>query len=176
MANREVLRALQGRLADRLQAAKSESASVSWLAVKAAGLNYLFSLAQSGEIFPLPALQVVPYTQPWFLGVANLRGGLHGVVDFAAFIDANISTTRSFLPSTKASVISFGQDLDVNCALKIDALLGLRHAENFAVTQTHEQNAPPFFGNLYQDQEGQNWQEVDLQLLAQHPQFLSINT
>jgi hypothetical protein len=26
----------------------------------------------------------VPHTQPWFMGVANLRGGLHGVVDLAA--------------------------------------------------------------------------------------------
>jgi twitching motility protein PilI len=25
-------------------------------------------------------VQPVPYAQPWFLGVANLRGGLYGVV------------------------------------------------------------------------------------------------
>ena len=28
----------------------------------------------------------VPHTQPWFAGVANLRGGLHGVVDLARFL------------------------------------------------------------------------------------------
>ncbi len=175
MANREVLRALQGRLADRLQASKSEGFSVSWLAVKAAGLNYLFPLSQSGEIFPLPALQLVPYTQNWFLGVANLRGGLHGVVDLAAFLDPNVSFSRGYSMSANASVISFNSELELNCALKVDSLAGLRHADNFSASHEVAPNAPAFFGHSYQDQEGQNWQEVNLQLLARHPQFLSIN-
>lgn len=174
MANREVLRALQGRLADRLQMSKTDGFSVAWLAVKAAGLNYLIPLAQSGEIFPLPALQVVPYTQTWFLGVANLRGGLHGVVDLAAFLNPEVPTSRGLGLPTKASVISFGAELDVNCALKVDALLGLRHADAFAPHQQVGVDAPSFLGHLYQDQEGQNWQEINLQLLARHPRFLSI--
>ena len=86
MANREALRELQSRLASRLQAARSEGLSVSWLAVEAGGSQYLLSLAQSGEIFPWTSIQSVPYTSPWFMGVANLRGGLFGVVDFARFV------------------------------------------------------------------------------------------
>lgn len=82
MANREALRELQIRLASRLQAARTEGLSVSsWLAVEAGGSQYLLSLAQSGEIFPWTSIQSVPYTSPWFMGVANLRGGLFGVVD-----------------------------------------------------------------------------------------------
>lgn len=54
MANREALRDLQSRLASRLQAAKAEGLSISWLAVRAGGQDYLLPLAQSGEIFPLP--------------------------------------------------------------------------------------------------------------------------
>ena len=86
MANREALRELQTRLATRLKAARTEGLAVSWLAVQAGGSNYLLSLAQSGEIFPWTDVQPVPYTQPWFMGVANLRGGLFGVVDFASFV------------------------------------------------------------------------------------------
>ncbi|RYF36772.1 MAG: chemotaxis protein CheW, partial [Comamonadaceae bacterium] len=85
MANREALRELQSRLATRMQAARAEGVQASWLAVEAAGSRYLFPLAQSGEIFPYAAPQHVPYTQPWFLGVANLRGGLYGVVDLGSF-------------------------------------------------------------------------------------------
>ena len=69
MANREALRELQTRLATRLQAARNEGLSVSWLAVEAGGAHYLLSLAQSGEIFPWANIQPVPYTQPWFMGV-----------------------------------------------------------------------------------------------------------
>jgi twitching motility protein PilI len=87
MANREALRELQTRLASRLQAARSEGTSVSsWLAVESGGSFYLLPLAQSGEIFPWVTVQPVPYTQGWFLGVANLRGGLHGVIDLAVFL------------------------------------------------------------------------------------------
>ena len=42
--------------------------------------KYLFPLGHAGEIFPWTPPQPVPYTEPWFLGVANLRGGLYGVV------------------------------------------------------------------------------------------------
>ncbi len=41
MANREALRDLQSRLASRLQAAKAEGLSISWLAVRAGGQDYL---------------------------------------------------------------------------------------------------------------------------------------
>ena len=81
MANREALRELQTRLASRLQAARSEGLSVRWLAAQVGGTRYLFPLAQAGEIFPWTTVQPAPYTKPWFMGVANLRGGLH---DFEA--------------------------------------------------------------------------------------------
>ena len=86
MANREALRDLQARLASRLQTAKTEGLAISWLAVRIGGQDCLLPLAQSGEIFPLPPVQPVPYAQHWFLGVANLRGGLYGVADLAAFV------------------------------------------------------------------------------------------
>ena len=67
-------------LAGRLQAARSEGVSVAaWLAVQAGGRDYLLPLNQAGEIFPWTGVQPVPYTQAWFLGIANLRGALMGV-------------------------------------------------------------------------------------------------
>ena len=85
MANRQARRDLQIRLAERLQIARTEGVAPSWLAVQASG-NYLFAMAQAGEIFPSVQTHSVPYTKSWFLGVANLRGGLLGVVDLAGFI------------------------------------------------------------------------------------------
>jgi hypothetical protein len=85
MANREALRELQGRLAERLQLARTEARQQSWLAIECEGLGLLVPLPMAGEIFSVGTLLPVPHTQPWFMGVANLRGGLHGVVDMAAF-------------------------------------------------------------------------------------------
>jgi twitching motility protein PilI len=86
MANKEALRALQQRLAERLQTVRDQAPTRNWLAVEIAGHGFLMPLEQAGEIFPLSPAQHVPHSQPWFLGVANLRGQLHGVVDAAMFL------------------------------------------------------------------------------------------
>jgi twitching motility protein PilI len=75
MANREALRELQHRLAERMQAAKREQRGQSWLAVECRGHGLLLPLEQAGEIFAPTALMPVPHTREWFAGVANLRGG-----------------------------------------------------------------------------------------------------
>jgi twitching motility protein PilI len=175
MANREALRDLQTRLASRLQAAKAEGLSISWLAVRAGGANYLLPLAQSGEIFPLSNVQVVPYSQSWFLGVVNLRGGLYGVVDLVAFIDGGAAPVRSEQYLAEASVITLNAALDINCAMLVEALAGLRHVEAFSGSEPPPEGAPVYFGNRYLDADGNRWQEINLQLLSQLPQFLNIS-
>lgn len=175
MAKREALRELQTRLATRLQSAKAEGMSIAWLAVRAGGANYLFPLAQSGEIFPMVNIQAVPYVRPWFLGVANLRGGLCGVVDLAAFLSGDRVPARSEQWLAEASVVTLNAALEINCALLIDSLAGLRHVEAFVSSEPPPEGAPVYLGPLYIDAEGQRWQEINLQLMSQSPQFLSIS-
>jgi twitching motility protein PilI len=176
MANREAIRELQARLASRLQAARNEGLSVSWLAVKAGGLNYLFPLAQSGEIFPITSLQPVPYARPWFRGVVNLRGGLYGVVDVARVLSGDIAeVSASVAPTpTEAVVVTLNAALDVNCALLVDTLAGLRNPDAFTVAQAPDAGAPSYVGNRFTDASGETWQEINLQTLSQLPRFLSI--
>src|SRR5947199_8206412 len=85
MANKQALRDRQRRLADRLQAARTEPLAQSWLAVECSSRGFLFPLREAGEIFPLAPMVPVPHSHRWFLGVSNLRGHLHGVVDLADF-------------------------------------------------------------------------------------------
>ena len=175
MANREAIRELQARLASRLQAAKDEGLSVSWLAIKSGGRNYLLPLAQSGEIFPVSSLQPVPYARPWFRGVVNLRGGLYGVVDLATFVAGDAPALGRLSPSTtEAAVVTLNAALNVNCALLIDTLAGLRHAEGFSSAKAPTAESPPYFGNCFMDSAGESWQEINLQTIAQFPRFLNI--
>lgn len=177
MANRAAIRELQSRLAARLQAARTEGVSVAWLAVRCGGANYLFPLVQAGEIFPLTALQKVPYCKPWFSGVLNLRGGLYGVVDLAAFVAGGVTPSRSEMALGDASVITFHTELDINCGLLVDTLAGLRSTESFALSTGPLPGSPVYFGNRYTESGNSDvvWQEINLQTLAQLPDFLSIN-
>ncbi len=174
MANRQAIRELQTRLADRLQIARTQGVAPSWLAVEAGGQKYLFPMSQAGEIFPWVATQSVPYTQGWFLGVANLRGGLFGVVDLASFVTGQQTTPKSEFARKESRLIALNSALDVNCALLIDRLSGLRNQDAFSDFAEKSIDAPPFFGNQYIDSTGQTWQEINLQLLAQQAHFLTI--
>ncbi|APW36792.1 chemotaxis protein CheW [Rhodoferax koreense] len=173
MANREAIRELQARLAQRLQAARTEGRSVQWLAVEARGERYLFPLAQAGEIFGWPALQPTPYTHTWFLGVANLRGGLCGVVDLAAFLSG--VPTPADADRADSSLLTFNHTLEINCALVIDRLAGLRGPEAFSAAMPPAPEAPAYFGPSRTDADGLAWREIDLLALSQSPVFLSIN-
>jgi twitching motility protein PilI len=175
MANREALRELQARLASRLQAARSEGVQPSWLAVESGARKFLFPLAQSAEIFPFSTTLPVPYTQSWFLGVANLRGGLYGVVDLASFVDGQAPVQRSDAGRAESRLIALNAALEINCALLIDRLAGLRNLDAFASSSPPPEGAPEYFGSGYTDTNGAHWQELNLQALAQQPQFLSIS-
>lgn len=175
MANREALRELQSRLASRLQAARSEGVQAGWLAVEAAGRKYLFPLAQSGEIFPFASTQPVPYTQDWFMGVANLRGGLYGVVDLASFVSGQPPAPRSDAGRAESRLVALNALLEINCALLVDRLAGLRNMDAFTSSTERAPGAPDYFGSGYTDAGGTYWQEINLQALSQQPQFLSIS-
>jgi twitching motility protein PilI len=173
MANKQALRELQSRLADRLQAARTQERATSWLAVESAGRRFLLPLQQAGEIFsPVPVVSV-PHTQPWFLGVANLRGGLFGVVDLARFLGLRSGEAES--PRDQSRLVVFNPALDLNCALLVDRLAGLRSADQLhAETAVPGAPRPAFAGLRYRDAAGLAWQELDLAALAVDDAFVKI--
>ncbi len=173
MANREALRQLQSRLAERLQAARTEARTQSWLAVESAGLGLLVPLASAGEIFPAGALLPVPHTQGWFLGVANLRGQLHGVVDLAAFLGLRAPLARDAVRE-QARLLAFNPTMGSHSAVLVDRLSGLRSAAQLTLQAPDGQPRPAFAGALWRDAQGRDWQEIDLAALARHEQFLAI--
>ncbi len=176
MANRQSLKELQERLAQRLTAAKTEAATASWLAVEAGGERFLVPLVQSGEIFPWTSVQAVPYTKPWYAGVASLRGGLHGVVDLPGLIGRPVVTKGPALErvTSETRLVSLHAALGVNAVLWIDRLLGLRNPAMFSAIAPRPPQAPPSFARCLIDHQGLTWQELDLQALVTDPGFLAI--
>jgi len=175
MANRQSLKELQERLAQRLSAARSEAVTVSWLAVEAGGQRYLFPLVQSGEIFSWTGVRPVPYTKPWYLGVAALRGGLQGVVDLAQLVQGGArSAPTSERVTSESRLVSLHGALGVNAVLLIDRLLGLRQPAGFVRMDGPSGGMPSFVTRVLTDGEGRAWHEVDLQALAGDPEFLAI--
>ena len=170
MARKQALRELQSRLAERLQAARTQQRGASWLAVECGGCGLLFPLRDAGEIFAMSPLTPVPHTQRWFLGVANLRGHLHGVVDLGGFLglppDASVRD--------QARLVGFNAALDINCTLLVDRLSGLRGDEQLTAEPDDDAPRPAFAGARYRDAGGRVWQALKLAALAADPAFLQI--
>ena len=64
---------------------------------------------------------------------------------------------------------------EINVALVIDRLSGLRNLDAFASSAPAPEGSPGYFGNGYTDANGAYWQELNLQALSQQPEFLSIS-
>ncbi len=170
MANKEALRELQSRLAEKLKAARTQERGKSWLAVECGGHGFLFPLQEAGEIFPFAPAMPVPYTSRWFMGVANLRGRLHGVVDLAGFLGI-----RSQDPGRDQSwFVAFNSALNINCAVMVDRLSGLRSLEQLKAQADDGQAKPPFVGTHYRDENNRLWRELNLAALANESAFLKI--
>jgi twitching motility protein PilI len=173
MAQREALRDLQARLAQRLQAARTDEGRRAWLAVEAAGVGFLFPLDQAGEIFPLGEVLPLAHAKPWFCGVTNLRGGLHGVVDLATFVGLRKAPAADVPARDSARLLALNPSLRSLCALRIDQMAGLRHPDDLTELPVSG-NRPSFAAGLWRDAAGRVWQEMDLAELAASDAFVSI--
>ena len=174
MSNKQALRDLQDRLAERLQQVQTEQRGKSWLAVDSAGLGVLLPLQEAGEIFEMGAVLPIPHTQHWLVGVVNLRGGVYTVVDLAQFLGLRGPTEPT--PRDRAQLVALNPSQGVNGALLVDKLQGLRHAADMQPEPESVDNAPrPAFAvGRWRDRAGRSWQEISLARLAQSGEFLAI--
>jgi twitching motility protein PilI len=173
--NRVALRDLQARLAQRLEQARGQATVAGWLAVEVFGQGYLLPLAQAGEIFPFTLPMKVPYTQDWFAGVVNLRGGVYGVVDLRRFLLGSSAAARTELSRNQSRYVAFNSALELNCVLMVDGLAGLRNPQSFVHEQAANEGGAEYLGPQLVDEQGRLWQEIDMQKLATDEQFLSVS-
>ncbi|GAB4396664.1 MAG: hypothetical protein OHK0048_02240 [Rhodoferax sp.] len=176
MAQRQALTDLQQRLAQRLAQARQRRTEPGWLAVLVDGRGVLLALDQIGEIFQHQQVLPVPYTREWMLGVVNLRGSVCTAIDLGALLrSAGLDwPALDAVPSQALQLVTVNPCLQVNAAFRIDALAGLRHADDFATQQPASAGAPAYWGPCWQDAQAQRWQVLDLQPLVHSPEFLGV--
>ena len=164
MARRTGLREFQLSVAERLRTAATRAALSSKLGFQVAGVSWFVSLHQVSEVIPMPPFIPVPLTQPWFRGVANVRGNLYSIVDFGVFMGGAATSQEG--PSR---VLLAGQKFAFNAGLLVSRVLGLR---NIAGWQCYEQDGEV----RLRDANGQMWRKLDMAKLLHQPEFLLIGT
>lgn len=177
MPRQEPPRQLQARLAQQLHDMPAGQAPA-WLAAECAGVRLLLPLDEVGEIVEhAPPLLPLPHARPWFEGVLNLRGRLHGVVDLAAFLGLRPTGAA---PAATSRLVALHPSLGLHCLLRVDLLAGLRNASQLAVLPavlppgSSPGAAPAFAGDLHDDGQGRTWQALRLAALARDAHFLHV--
>jgi len=163
------LRTFQQELAARLATKTAAQVESSRLGLACGGERWLIRLADAGEVVTLPAIVPVPLTRPWYLGVANIRGNLYSVVDFARFLSRDETAMGS-----QSRLVLFGPRAgDINAGVVVTRVLGLRNVSELAPAAP-PQGAPGWYGQRWMDGDGHAWQEIDLAMLARDPAFLQV--
>lgn len=168
MASKTSLRQFQQDLAVRLSSAKAEPASTARLGVQCGQALWLIDLTEAGEIMPVPALAPVPLTKPWYAGLANARGTLVSVVDFAAF-----ATRQPAVRGAENRLVLVNARLGINSALLVSRMLGLRNPRDFTPVESQAARMP-WEGGRWTDPSGAEWRELSLARLVAMPEFLQV--
>ena len=168
MARRTSLREFQMSVANRLRDLASRKTVASKLGFQVGSDNWFVSLMDVSEVIPIPNVMPVPLTQPWFRGVANIRGNLYSVADFSAFQGA-----APIGPGMERRVILVTDRLLAGSGLVVSRMLGLRNPELFTPDAQAAQPAPWIKG-LFRDPAGALWRELDLAALVREERFLEV--
>jgi twitching motility protein PilI len=153
------LRQYQVQLLERMQAARTNTGTrIQQLGVMIGSERYLLELTQTAEIVSLGAVTAVPLTQPWYLGLANIRGNLIGIVDVARYLELGETSTGS-----DSRVITFANSLGFNCGLLVSRVYGLRQAADMQAV-----------GERLRDADANEWTPLDLAALVNEPKFLHV--
>ena len=175
MAKRISLREFQRGLSERLLSARRGDLAQALLGVESGssdlpgGSHWLIDLSDSGEVVPLPPLMAAPLTQPWFAGVANVRGTLYGVVDFSAWRGGQPTPRNS-----QTRLLLVGARHGINTALLIRRALGLKPQAQMKSTSASQIPAEAWLGGSFTDGQSVNWTQLRIPALLADPKYLDI--
>lgn len=171
MAHAYNLKEFQESLARRLREAHAAPMPDSRLAVTCGRRQWLLRLDQVGEILPLSVtggrITPVPLTQPWYAGLANVRGKLVSVADLGLF-----AGEEPIVLTPTARIVLVAERYQFHCALLVERMVGLRNRARFTEAGvTDLPDGPAWQGSRLRDSDGGLWQELDVGVLINDETF-----
>ena len=162
------LRDFSAQLAQRLAEAPAREMQAAQLGVRIGARGYLVDMTRVGEVVPVSSIARVPWTRPWFRGLANVRGRLVGVYDLP-----QMAGEEPLRDEQALQLLVLGDSLKVNAALLISRAFGLRSARDLDPLPEGAAGAP-WEGAGFRDSDGMTLTELNLTRLVADERFTSI--
>lgn len=149
-----------------------EAVTKTWsgVAFRVAGGRFLSPLGEVVEVLDVPKFTQIPGVKPWVKGIANVRGRLLPLMDFAAYLDA---PSNRLLRTRKVLVVEYK---GVLAGLIVDEVLGMQHfaAGDFQkITSPVSQGIEPYIMGEF-PRDDRVWSVVSLFKLAQDEKFVQV--
>lgn len=168
-ASRGRLREFSIQLAERLKAATATSNESTRLAIRIGSGVYLLDMAAAAEIVTAPEITPVPWTRPWFRGLANVRGRLVGVVDLM-----HLAGQPPLATSEAQQLLVFGESLRINGAVLVSRAFGLRNLNDLEPLGPSPAGSPVWEAARWRDLDGNTLTELNLGALTASEEFATI--
>lgn len=138
------------------------------IGVTAGEERYLIPMAEVSEVIVMPKLAHVPLTQPWFLGLANVRGNLYGITDLCVYLG------HKPMPFNLKSriLLAFPGNKDYG-GFAVHSMLGIRKLSEFTMAKSPKKLPAGILAH-YQDSEGRVWKELSIFALIRDEKFMQI--
>lgn len=127
-------------------------------------------LEEVSELFEVPHCTRLPRVKPWVRGVANVRGKLTPIIDFASFLGGRLQ------PSPKRQRVLLVERDGITAGLIVDDVLGMKHFRVDAYSEQRDHVPPPlarFVPGTFSS-EGEYWALFRPEALFGHDEFLNV--
>ncbi len=135
------------------------------------GAGVAILLDEMNELLEVPHCTRLPRVKPWVRGVANVRGKLMPIVDFAGFLGGRLQA-----PPKQQRVLLIERE-EIAAGLIVDEILGMKHFRVDAYSEEAREHIPPPLspfvpGAFFQD--GEYWALLRPDALFDNPEFLEV--
>lgn len=152
---------------EQMKNAAAESSTV--LGMVVGEDRWLVQTTEVNEVLPVPKLLPVALTQPWFLGIANVRGHLYGIVDLAQYFGG--APTQCGI---KARLLLASPRFRINSGLLVSNMLGVRSLSEFEPIENEGMDMQAGIAGNCRDKGGRRWRVLNFGELVREEAFLQI--
>lgn len=131
--------------------------------------RYVVPMVEVSEVIAIPKLVQAPLTQPWFAGVANVRGQLYGVTDLSIYLH-----NKPMPYNLKSRILLVSQDSKTYGGFIVTQMLGIRNLSEFKLEKTSQKKMTDGVIARYRDQDGTIWHELSLFELLRNEKIFQI--
>lgn len=159
----------QHSLSKQLDNAVQTSPSATVLGIVLGEDRCLVHMNEVSEVIQTPKITPVSLTQPWFIGMMNVRGNLYSITDLGVFLGGSPTPFN-----LRSRILLVATTNKINSGFLVNSMLGIRNLSDFKPIENSKNANDNDAYRYYMDKEQRQWREISLYKIIRNEKFLQI--